>query len=129
MRVMTSTQDQLKRETWQARQRKLRDAMMVHIRAHGVPMPIAEYRPSGKRDWRIDLAWPVDRVALELHGGIWSDGRHVRGKGFRQDREKMNELQLLGWTVIEATPEHIRSGQAIEWVLRALPEMPRLHRA
>ena len=49
---------------------------------------------------------------------LWQ-GRHTRGEGFTTDREKMNEAALLGWTVIEVTPEHIKSGQLREWLTKA----------
>ena len=126
---MTSTQEQLKKEIYAARSRKLRDAMLVQIRGTGIPMPISEYQFASPRLWRFDLAWLTDRVALELHGGVYTDGRHTRGRGFTADREKINEAQLLGWTVLEVTPAHIKSGQALEWLARALPEVAVLHRA
>lgn len=31
----------------------------------------------------------------------------------------MNEATLLGWTVLEVTPEHIKSGQLRAWLLAA----------
>ena len=126
---MTSTQEQLAKERREAKKRKLHDAMMQQIKGSGLPMPVAEYQPISTRRWRIDLAWISDRVALELHGGIWNQGEHVRGRGFVSNREKSNELQLRGWTVIEVTPEHIKSGQALEWIARALPEVGKLRMA
>lgn len=126
---VTSTQAQLAKAEREAKQRKLRDQMLHQIRGTGIPMPVLEYRPISTRRWRIDLAWPSPRVALELHGGIWNRGEHVRGRGFIANREKANELQLLGWTVLEVTPEHIKSGQVLEWLARALPEIGQLKRA
>ena len=123
---MTSTQNQLKKETYAARQRKLKDAMMLQIRGTGIPMPVTEYQFASPRLWRFDLAWLIDKVAVELHGGVYTDGRHTRGNGFTADREKMNEAQLRGWTVLEVTPKHIKSGQALEWLARALPEIGKL---
>lgn len=31
----------------------------------------------------------------------------------------MNSAQLLGWTVLEVTPEHVKSGQLRAWLLAA----------
>ena len=120
---MTSTQQQLAREQREADKRKWVDAMMVQIRAQRIAMPVSEFKFDRVRNWRLDLAWPVHRVAIELHGGIHSGGRHTRGGGFTRDREKMNEAQLLGWTVLEVTPHHLKSGKAIEWLARALPDV------
>lgn len=85
----------------------------------GFPDPATELVFHPKRRWRLDFAWPTRMIAVEIHGGIHSGGRHTRGKGFIEDRAKMNEAALLGWTVIEATPEHIKSGQLRAWLLTA----------
>ena len=90
-----------------------------------------EYRFCPERRWKLDIAWPETRlstipsdpgpgVAIEVHGGIYSHGRHTRGSGFEADREKMNSAQLLGWTVIEVTEHHIDNGMMVDWVKRAL---------
>lgn len=71
------------------------------------------------RKWRFDYAWAGQKIAVEVHGGVYRQGRHTRGEGFTTDREKMNEAALLGWTVIEVTPEHIKSGQLREWLTKA----------
>lgn len=71
------------------------------------------------RKWRFDYAWEGHKIAVEVHGGVHQQGRHTRGEGFTTDREKMNEAALLGWTVIEVTPEHIKSGQLREWLTKA----------
>ncbi|QNF21630.1 hypothetical protein FT688_20750 [Aeromonas hydrophila] len=88
----------------------------------GFPDPETELVFHPKRRWRLDFAWPASMIAVEIHGGIHSGGRHTRGKGFVEDRAKMNEAALLGWTVIEATPEHIQSGQLRAWLLAAFDQ-------
>jgi very-short-patch-repair endonuclease len=81
---------------------------------------VRELRFHPTRLWRFDFAFPDMKIAVEVHGGIHKAGRHTRGTGFRQDREKMNSAQLLGWIVLEVTPEHIKSGQAIQWIELAI---------
>lgn len=88
----------------------------------GFPDPATELVFHPKRRWRLDFAWPTHMIAVEIHGGIHSGGRHTRGKGFVEDRAKMNEAALLGWTVIEAAPEHIQSGQLRAWLLAAFDQ-------
>ena len=90
----------------------------------GLPDPTTELLFHPKRKWRFDYAWEEQKLALEVHGGIHSGGRHTRGKGFVEDRAKMNEASLLGWTVIEATQEHIKSGQLRAWLLSAFNQDP-----
>ena len=85
----------------------------------GFPDPTTELLFHPKRKWRFDYAWEEQKLALEVHGGIHSGGRHTRGRGFVEDRAKMNEATLLGWTVLEVTPEHIKSGQLRAWLITA----------
>ncbi|MGL5841821.1 MAG: hypothetical protein ACRCYK_08480 [Aeromonas hydrophila] len=100
----------------------LHDKMLAQL--VGFPDPATELLFHPKRKWRLDFAWPANMIALEVHGGIHSGGRHTRGRGFVEDRAKMNEAALLGWTVIEATPEHIKSGQLRAWLLAAFNQDP-----
>jgi very-short-patch-repair endonuclease len=90
------------------------------IQAAGLPTPEREHRFHETRQWRMDFAWPEAQVALEVEGGIWVRGRHARPKGFAEDCCKLNEAALAGWTVLRVTGEHIASGQAVEWLRRAL---------
>ena len=90
----------------------------------GFPDPATELLFHPKHKWRFDYAWEEQKLALEVHGGIHSGGRHTRGRGFVEDRAKMNEATLLGWTVLEVTPEHIKSGQLRAWLLAAFNQDP-----
>lgn len=63
-----------------------------------------EYRFHPKRKWRFDAAWPEKMIAVEFEGGIWTGGRHTRGKGYENDCEKYNNALLLGWRVFRLTP-------------------------
>jgi hypothetical protein len=94
--------------------------MAAAVKAAGYPDPQFEHQFHPTRKWRFDLSVNELKVALERHGGIWHGGRHTTGKGFEGDRTKCNEAQLHGWILIEATPGMIRSGLALEQLLRAL---------
>lgn len=84
----------------------------------GLPTYKQEHYFHPDRKWRIDYAWPALKVGLEVHGGHHSGGRHVRGTGFANDREKMNEAQLLGWIILEVTTDNIP--QLRVWLERAI---------
>lgn len=75
--------------------------------ADGLPEPVPEHRFHPTRKWRFDWAWPAHMLALEIDGGVWTGGRHTRGKGYVGDMEKLNEAQLLGWTVLRITPDQV----------------------
>ena len=68
----------------------------------GGPEPKREYRFCERR-WRFDRAWPSAMVAVECEGGIWTRGRHVRGRGFERDCEKYNRATADGWRVFRLT--------------------------
>lgn len=78
---------------------------MAHF-VEGLPEPKREYKFHPSRKWRLDIAWPDQKVAVECHGNVWA-GRHTRGIGFNQDREKMNEAQLAGWLLLEFSSTQI----------------------
>lgn len=79
--------------------------------AYRLPAPLAEYRFDEKRRWRFDYAWPSHMVALEVEGGIWTSGRHTRGKGFAGDMEKYNRAAVLGWRVVRVEPRKLISAE------------------
>jgi len=60
----------------------------------------ARFHPT--RRWRADFLWRT-RVIVECEGGIWTRGRHVRGKGYRNDIEKYNAATALGYRVFRCT--------------------------
>ena len=89
--------------------------------AAGLPAPIREHRFAPPRRWRFDYAWPAHRLALEVEGGTWKRGRHVRGRGYESDCEKYSEAALRGWRVLRVTPAMLRDGRALAMLGRALP--------
>jgi len=88
----------------------------------GLPKPDAEYRFHPSRRWRFDYAWPQKRIALEVEGGIWIQGRHVRGYGYEKDIEKYNQAQLLGWIVLRTVPRKLMTSATINLIKRAIAE-------
>jgi very-short-patch-repair endonuclease len=49
--------------------------------------------------WRIDLAFPEQKVAVEVDGWAW----HVDPERFRSDRRKQNALVRAGWDPLRFT--------------------------
>ncbi|GIW81475.1 MAG: hypothetical protein KatS3mg105_3282 [Gemmatales bacterium] len=94
---------------------------MNKVLAHyGLPPCVEEYRFHPTRRWRFDYAWPDHKVALEVEGGAWVRGRHVRGKGFVKDIEKYNEAAILGWRVVRCTPVQLKDGSIFDLLRRIL---------
>lgn len=86
----------------------------------GLPEPKPEYRFSATRKWRFDFAWPALKVALEVEGGAWTQGRHTRGAGFAADLEKYNAAQLAGWRVLRVLPDQLQATTTLVLLREAL---------
>ena len=63
------------------------------------------------RNWRVDMALPRYRVAVEMDGYAYH-GKYL--SGFKRDREKSLALERNGWRCIRFSNEQVRS---------ALPEV------
>jgi hypothetical protein len=99
----------------------LEDRVGLELRLRGIPAPEREHRfaalatggtgtgcreriaRAGLQDWRLDFAWPDQRIALEVEGGVWSRGRHVRPAGFLGDVSKYNAVTMQGWRLLRVT--------------------------
>lgn len=101
----------------------------TQIRAAGLPEPALELHFHPVRRWRWDLAWPDERVAVEIQGGTWSRGRHTRGRGYEEDCLKLAAGVLLGWRVLWVTTQMVADGRALallEEILRPGPACARM---
>jgi hypothetical protein len=94
------------------------EAVCALADANGWPRPNVEYPFHPERRWRLDFAW--HGVAVEVNGGVFVQGRHTRGSGAVKDWEKLNEAQLLGWTVLQVTPKQVTDGTLERLLRRAL---------
>jgi very-short-patch-repair endonuclease len=70
------------------------------------------------RRFRIDIALPASRLAIEVDGWEW----HGKHKGdFTRDRERQNLLTLHGWRILRFTAGQIRKDVAgcVEMIRKA----------
>lgn len=81
---------------------------------------IPEYRFHPTRKWRFDYAIPEFKIAIEIDGGVFIQGRHNRGSGYVKDMEKFNEAAILGWRILRFTPQQIKKEQWIETIKRTI---------
>jgi hypothetical protein len=88
----------------------------------GLPTPVAEHRFHPTRLWRFDYAWPAQKIALEVEGGIWTGGRHINPAGFIADLEKYNAAAVLGWRILRMTPKSIATPISVHLVGDAMKE-------
>lgn len=72
------------------------------------------------RNWRFDYAIPEHRIAIEVEGGVWSRGRHVRPQGFLKDMEKYNTAAMSGWLLLRVTPDELMTNKCFEMIKAAI---------
>lgn len=76
---------------------------------------VTEYRFVLDRKWRLDFAFPEQKVAVEVQGAV-----HRIKSRYKSDIEKFNHLTLEGWAVLLFRAEHIRKGLAVPLIQEVL---------
>lgn len=79
-----------------------------------------EFKFHPSRKWRADFHLKGKKILVEVEGGIWSNGRHTRGKGYLGDLEKYNAATMMGYQVIRFSTEQVKSGKAIEQIFKLI---------
>jgi very-short-patch-repair endonuclease len=86
-----------------------------------IPAPTPEYQfAAPDRKFAFDFAWPFRGVALEVEGGIWTRGAHMRGRHALSDMEKYNLAAIRGWKVLRVTPDQLLTTETITMLAIAL---------
>ena len=91
-------------------------------KAFDIETPEKEYRFHPKRRWRFDYAFPNHKIAVEIEGGVWIDGRHNRASGFIKDMEKYNAAAVLGWRIYRILPDGIKKQKTYKDLRQLIPE-------
>jgi hypothetical protein len=94
--------------------------LLFQCKVAKLPTPTTELTFAPPRRWRFDVAWPEHRLAVEVEGAVYRNGRHTRGSGFTADCVKYAEATIRGWRVIRATSGQVKDGTALGWIERAL---------
>jgi len=79
---------------------------------HGLPAPSLQHEvrdAAARVVARIDLAYPDERVAVELDGFRW----HGTPRGQARDKARARRLAALGWLVLPATPADLAGDGAL----------------
>jgi very-short-patch-repair endonuclease len=98
----------------------LEEVLLNRIERDGLPKPERQVRFCPARRWRADFAYSGAMLLIEVDGGTWTGGRHVRGKGFEADCEKTSTAAAMGWRVLRFTREMIEDGRAVALIRQAL---------
>lgn len=99
---------------------KLTDVLkMALFHAHGL-YPEYEVQFAPPRKWRFDYCFQTQKLAIEVQGGLFVQGRHVRGAALLKEHEKLNEAAIRGYRIIYCQPKDFETGAVFELVKRAL---------
>mgnify|MGYP006149714629 CR=1 FL=1 len=45
------------------------EGLAIMLKLAGIAEPVKEHKFHPKRKWRLDLAWPEEKLAVEIEGG------------------------------------------------------------
>jgi hypothetical protein len=88
----------------------------LEIFDHGLPIPALQHWVSidGVPTYRLDLAYPHARVAVEYDGEAF----HSTPEQRERDRRRREHLRDLGWTVIVVTKGDLAPERVEAWIRR-----------
>lgn len=82
----------------------------------GLPSPVFEYPHIEARKYRLDIAWPLLKVGIEVQGGLWIKAAHSTSTGIKRDMEKRNLGLCAGWRVLECEPKDLCTMEMVQMV-------------
>ncbi len=94
--------------------------LAFQLKAVNAPLFERQFRIHPERRFRADFYFPLARVVVEVEGGAFVNGRHSRGTGVENDAEKSALIAQMPARLIRVTPRHVKNGQAVQWILKAL---------
>jgi hypothetical protein len=73
---------------------------------YGLPLPELQYEIHGHSGevWRVDFAWPAQRVAAEYESIDW----HAGPLEMLQDKKRYADVQEMNWTVVPIVVDDVR---------------------
>lgn len=79
---------------------------MFGLGRRGIRLPRLQYEIVDRDGilWRVDFAWPEERVAVEYDGFDW----HSSPDALRKDRQKRAALEEIGWRVLSIVGDDVR---------------------
>ncbi len=98
------------------------ELLLLQLKAAGLPEPTEEilFAASLGRRYRADLVYQDKKIIIEIEGGVYTKQAHGSITGILRDIEKYNIAAVLGYRVIRILPGWIQTGEAVEWIRRAL---------
>ena len=75
-----------------------------------------EFKFHPVRKWRADFLITGYPILVEVEGGVFVNGGHNRGRLYTSNCEKYSSAAILGYYVIRATTDQVKSGECVKWI-------------
>lgn len=97
-------------------------AFALQLKANKVDFE-REFKFHPTRKWSADFHLIGRKILVEIEGGLFSGGRHTRGKGYINDMEKYNSATMMGYQVIRFSTKQVTSGKVIQEILKMVGDL------
>ena len=94
--------------------------VLAYFKSCGLPPPIIEYRFYLGRRHKSDFAWPTEKVALEVQGGVYTGQAHGSITGILKGIEKDNLYSMAGWLQLKCLPNTLLKQDTVNMIQRCL---------
>lgn len=96
--------------------------LLTHLAAVEIEVEAEFFFALPERQYRSDWHVIGTNVLIDYEGGLFSKGKrgHSSVSGILRDIEKSTCAQLHGFILIRVAPNHVKSGQALLWVEKAI---------
>lgn len=100
----------------------LEKAFAFQVRALKLPEPRRDTKlnDNQKRRWRYDFIFDDAKVIVEVEGGTFVKGRHIRGTAFNSDCHKYAFAMLQGYIVLRIDTIMVRDGTGVDYLSKLL---------
>lgn len=100
---------------------KLEESLVEQLLRIDLPDFVSDYRWHSTRQWKWDIAFIDQRIAIEVDGAR-QDGKgdHQTEQGMTNDCQKQCNGILWGWTVLRVTATMVKSGEAADLIQRTI---------
>ena len=79
-----------------------------------------------RRKFRFDFVHTASKTCIEIQGGLYSRGRHTRGKQMEKEYLKWLLAQSLGYTIIPIGTEQVEDGKVLELIAKTIIKREKL---
>ena len=99
----------------------IEDTLAFQLASYGIKAEREKTFAPGRK-YRADF-YIAPRLLVEVQGSTWvSNTGHTSGRGVQRDYNKSNLAQLLGYTYLQFTTQEVKSGDAINDIIRFLEQ-------